>query len=389
MRWSPAAASSACCSALVEPLAQPPGVVHRGAAVVVVEVGVDVAVVVAPRGQPGRRRRRGVDRCSDRRRRGWRRRGRGSGRRSSPARCAPTGGRAAGRGCTARRRGGRARRRRRRRATSGHAPRRPTATSAPGHARPRGRRRGDRRRRASVAAAGTGAARRLRPSGRNRSTCVASHDVGVLELLAMGAEAPDLDGVHGTREAPRSPNARPSSPPVTGRRWCSARRCRTSSCSSRARPGRADRPGTRCPASPCTRSLSSRRAPHRSRHPFSRPARGTHPHPMRVTLVVVLVAVAAGALGFTFSARHELDLDASDELGRLPRLRRFLAERFDQQSLRGLLVTVSFVVVLVVALAVGGCSTWSPPTRASPSTTTTSPSGARATPRARPSTCCA
>jgi membrane-associated phospholipid phosphatase len=74
---------------------------------------------------------------------------------------------------------------------------------------------------------------------------------------------------------------------------------------------------------------------------------------MRVTLVVVLVAVAAGALGFMLSARQQLDLDATDELGRLPRLRRFLAERFDQQSLRGLLVTVAFVVVLVVALAVG------------------------------------
>ena len=64
---------------------------------------------------------------------------------------------------------------------------------------------------------------------------------------------------------------------------------------------------------------------------------------MRVTLVVVLVAVAAGALGFTFSARHQLDLDAADELGRLPRLRRFLGERFDQQSVRGLLVTVSII----------------------------------------------
>jgi undecaprenyl-diphosphatase len=74
---------------------------------------------------------------------------------------------------------------------------------------------------------------------------------------------------------------------------------------------------------------------------------------MRVTLVVVLVAVAAGALGFTISARHQLDLDATDELGRLPRLRRFLGERFDQQSVRGLLVTVSFAVVLAVALAVG------------------------------------
>ena len=75
---------------------------------------------------------------------------------------------------------------------------------------------------------------------------------------------------------------------------------------------------------------------------------------MRVTLVVVLVALAAGALGFAISARHPLDLDATDELGRLPRLRRFLGERFDQQSLRGVLVTASFVVVLVVALAVGG-----------------------------------
>jgi undecaprenyl-diphosphatase len=74
---------------------------------------------------------------------------------------------------------------------------------------------------------------------------------------------------------------------------------------------------------------------------------------MRVTLVVVLVAVAAGALAFAVSARRHLDLDATDELGRMPRLRRFLGERLDQQSLRGLLVTVSFAVVLGVALAVG------------------------------------
>jgi membrane-associated phospholipid phosphatase len=74
---------------------------------------------------------------------------------------------------------------------------------------------------------------------------------------------------------------------------------------------------------------------------------------MRVTLIVVLVALAAGALGFAISARHPLDLDATGELGRVPRLRRFLGERFDQQSLRGLLVTVSFVVMLLVALAVG------------------------------------
>ncbi len=74
---------------------------------------------------------------------------------------------------------------------------------------------------------------------------------------------------------------------------------------------------------------------------------------MRVSLVVVLAALAAGALGFAISARHPVDLDATDELRRLPRLRRFLGERFDQQSLRGLLVTVSFVVVLLVALAVG------------------------------------
>jgi undecaprenyl-diphosphatase len=74
---------------------------------------------------------------------------------------------------------------------------------------------------------------------------------------------------------------------------------------------------------------------------------------MRVTLVVVLVALAAGGLAFAVSARRQLDLDASDELGRLPRLRRFLGERFDQQSLRGLLVTVSFAVVLAVSLALG------------------------------------
>jgi membrane-associated phospholipid phosphatase len=74
---------------------------------------------------------------------------------------------------------------------------------------------------------------------------------------------------------------------------------------------------------------------------------------MRVTLVVVLVAVAAGALAFAVSARHHLELDGTAELGRMPRVRRFLGERFDRQSMRGLLVTVSFLVVLLVALAVG------------------------------------
>jgi membrane-associated phospholipid phosphatase len=65
------------------------------------------------------------------------------------------------------------------------------------------------------------------------------------------------------------------------------------------------------------------------------------------------VAVAAGALGFVLSARRSLDLDATDELGRLPRLRRFLSERFDRESIRGLLVTAAFAIVLVVALVVG------------------------------------
>ncbi len=74
---------------------------------------------------------------------------------------------------------------------------------------------------------------------------------------------------------------------------------------------------------------------------------------MRVTLVVVAVAVAAGLMGFALSVTRSLDLDATDELGRFPRLRRFLSERFDTESIRGLFVTGSFAIVLVVALVVG------------------------------------
>jgi undecaprenyl-diphosphatase len=74
---------------------------------------------------------------------------------------------------------------------------------------------------------------------------------------------------------------------------------------------------------------------------------------VRVTLAVVAVALVAGLVGFAVSATHPLDLDGAGPAGRLPRLRRFLAERVDRGSARGLLVTASFVIVLAVAVVVG------------------------------------
>ena len=73
---------------------------------------------------------------------------------------------------------------------------------------------------------------------------------------------------------------------------------------------------------------------------------------MRVTVAVVVVAVVAGIIGFAVSASRHVELDPAAP-SRLPRARRFVAERLDRESARGLLVTVSFVIVLVVAIVVG------------------------------------
>jgi membrane-associated phospholipid phosphatase len=74
---------------------------------------------------------------------------------------------------------------------------------------------------------------------------------------------------------------------------------------------------------------------------------------MVVTVSVVAVALLAGLLAFAVSAGRALDLDATAELGRHPRVRRFLAERFDRDTRRGLLVTISFAIVFAVAVVVG------------------------------------
>jgi membrane-associated phospholipid phosphatase len=74
---------------------------------------------------------------------------------------------------------------------------------------------------------------------------------------------------------------------------------------------------------------------------------------MVVTVSVVAVALLAGLLAFAASAGRALDLDATQEVARHPRARRFLAERFDRETRRGLLVTISFAIVFAVALVVG------------------------------------
>jgi membrane-associated phospholipid phosphatase len=74
---------------------------------------------------------------------------------------------------------------------------------------------------------------------------------------------------------------------------------------------------------------------------------------MRVTIVVLAVAIAAGVVGFAVSATRHLDLDATDQVRRLPRLHRFLGERLDRDQVRGFLVTAAFAVVFVVALVIG------------------------------------
>src|SRR5262245_48082169 len=75
---------------------------------------------------------------------------------------------------------------------------------------------------------------------------------------------------------------------------------------------------------------------------------------MVVTACVVVVALLSGLLVFVASAVRTLDLDATPELWGHPRLRRFLAERFDRGTRRGFLLTISFAIVIAVAAAIGG-----------------------------------
>ena len=83
---------------------------------------------------------------------------------------------------------------------------------------------------------------------------------------------------------------------------------------------------------------------------------------MTITLVVLLVAVGAGVIAFGMSVSRALPdpVDSTAEeratvkaLDRRPRLARFLRRRLDRRSAGGLLLTVSLIVVFVVALIVG------------------------------------
>ena len=74
---------------------------------------------------------------------------------------------------------------------------------------------------------------------------------------------------------------------------------------------------------------------------------------MDVTAAVVAVAVAAGLVGFVVSASRAVALDPSGPIERHPRVRRFLRERFDRDTRRGFLLTVSFAVIVGVAVVLG------------------------------------
>ena len=180
-------------------------------------------------------------------------------------RAAPTGGPAAGRGCTARRRGARAPRTRRRAATTGRAARPPSAIvlGADG----RGTRRAARRCASSAAAAARGWARGVGPSRSTRSRWFGSHDAASRSFMRCEPNCAELHRVHETRRRLRRPrlDGRRRRQPVEGvveldgveQRRVVART------SGAAGPGS----GTRRRASPGTPSPSSR--PARFRTPTS------------------------------------------------------------------------------------------------------------------------
>ncbi len=74
---------------------------------------------------------------------------------------------------------------------------------------------------------------------------------------------------------------------------------------------------------------------------------------MSITVIVLGVAALAGIVAFAVSASRAVVLDPTGSIERHPRLSRFVSERVDRQSWRGLLLTGAFAVVLVVALALG------------------------------------
>lgn len=84
---------------------------------------------------------------------------------------------------------------------------------------------------------------------------------------------------------------------------------------------------------------------------------------MSVALAVVLVAVAMATLAFAASASRSVDADPIDPaveeralirwIGRHPRARRFLGQRFDRRSAGGFLLTVGFAITFAVALGLG------------------------------------
>lgn len=81
------------------------------------------------------------------------------------------------------------------------------------------------------------------------------------------------------------------------------------------------------------------------------------------TLIVLLCGVLAAGGAFALSASRRIEFDPVDPaaeeravagaISRRPRLARFLRERLDRESAGGLLLTVGFLIVLVVALVLG------------------------------------
>ena len=170
-------------------LHEPPGVGDRSTAVVVVEVGVDVAALVEPRARAGRPRATVAGRRSGRRTSARARSVRGSARRSSPW-SGSTDGRSAGRGCTVPRRAARARRTRRRAATSDRAARPPTAGRAAPRSRNSSRRPALRRQRGgSCTSVGPSARRR---AARARSRWFGSHDAASRSFMRCEPNAPSF-----------------------------------------------------------------------------------------------------------------------------------------------------------------------------------------------------
>ncbi len=84
---------------------------------------------------------------------------------------------------------------------------------------------------------------------------------------------------------------------------------------------------------------------------------------MSLGLIVVLCALGAAVIAFALSASRHVDVDPIDPaaeeravvrfLGRHPRLRRFVRQRLDRETAGGLLLTISFGIVFLVALVVG------------------------------------